>query len=309
MQSHLDDLACQFFKLFAQYESTMKERGFFQKDGRGGVHADWDMFANKVAGTNFRNEVGDAANYILQNPPKKQVVNEDDVVVWEDVPSDDQSVQALFGHIRRMRNNLFHGAKFNGTWFDPDRSKLLLERGLTILKHYRKWLGNAYHTGQGVAQDNAEAVKWFRRAAEQGDAKAQSNLGFIYGEGLGVSQDDAQALKWFRKAAEQGDARAQYNLGLMYDKGRSVPQDDAEAMKWWRKAAEQGNAGAQFNLGAFYANGQCVPQDYVLAHMWLSLAGAQGQISATKNRDLAAKRMTPAQIAEAQKLAREWKPR
>ena len=142
MQRDLDNLAFQFFKLFAQYESTMKERGLFQKDGRGRVRADWERFAKEVVGPNYRDELGDIADYILQNPPMKQAVNEDDKVIWESVPSDDQSVQALFGHIHRMRNNLFHGAKFNGTWFDPDRSKLLLENGLAILNHYRPWLGH-----------------------------------------------------------------------------------------------------------------------------------------------------------------------
>ena len=142
MQRDMDDLAFRFFKLFAQYESTMKERGLFQKDNRGGVYADWNRFAKEIVGPNFRDKVGDAADYILQNPPKKQAVNEDGVIIWKDVPSDDQSVQALFGHICRMRNNLFHGAKFNGTWFDPDRSKLLLEKGLAILEHYRQWLGH-----------------------------------------------------------------------------------------------------------------------------------------------------------------------
>ena len=91
-----------------------------------------------------------------------------------------------------------------------------------------------------------------------------------------------------------------------YDNGRGVPQDDAEALKWYRKAAEQGYALAQTNLGFMYDHGRGVPQDYVLAHMWFNLAVAAAGNSAMA-RDIAAK-MTPAQIAEAQKLAREWKP-
>jgi uncharacterized protein len=116
-------------------------------------------------------------------------------------------------------------------------------------------------------------------------------------------------LKLWRPLAEQGDASAQNNLGVMYDQGQGVPQDYAEAVKWYRKAAEQGHAKAQSNLGVMYGNGQGVPQDYVQAHMWWNLSAAQGNENAVKNRDIVAKLMTPAQIAEAQKLAREWKPK
>ncbi len=85
-------------------------------------------------------------------------------------------------------------------------------------------------------------------------------------------------------------------------------------MKWYRKAAEQGNDSAQFNLGVMYTKGRGVPQDYVQAHMWYNLAAAgsppgEDRDSAAKNRDIVAERMTPAQIAEAQRLAREWKPK
>jgi len=80
------------------------------------------------------------------------------------------------------------------------------------------------HTNsEGVPQDDAEAVKWYRRAADQGDAKAQDNLGAMYATGRGVPRDDAEAVKWFRRAAIQGDADAENNLGRMYAKGRGVP--------------------------------------------------------------------------------------
>jgi len=94
----------------------------------------------------------------------------------------------------------------------------------------------------------------------------------------------------------------------MYATGRGVPQDYAQAVKCFRLAADQGNADAQFNLGQMYANVQGVPRDYVLAYMWLNLSAVQGDKVAAKNRDLVAQHMTPEQIAEAQKLAREWKP-
>ncbi len=95
----------------------------------------------------------------------------------------------------------------------------------------------------------------------------------------------------------------------MYDKGEGVAQDYAAAVQWYRKAAEQGSARAQNNLAFMYSNGLGVAQDLVQAHMWFNLAGTQGDKEATKNRDIIAKLMTSAQIAEAQRLAREWKPR
>jgi TPR repeat protein len=138
-------------------------------------------------------------------------------------------------------------------------------------------LGVMYALGHGVAQDfaeavkwyclaadqgNAEAVKWVSKAADQGNATAQFNLGVMYAQGHGVPQSDAEAVKWYRKAADQGDAHAQASLGVIYDQGHSgVPQNYAEALKWFRKAADQGNAEGQYNLGLMYASGHGIPQD------------------------------------------------
>jgi TPR repeat protein len=136
----------------------------------------------------------------------------------------------------------------------------------------------------------------------------------MYANGRGVPQDYVEAVKWYRKAVEQGNAGAQFNLGVMYANGRGVPQDDAGAVGWWRKAAEQDHASAQFNLGVMYHYGQGVPQDDVQAHMRYNLAASrfppgEDRDTAVNNRDKIAKRMTPAQISEAEKLAREWKPK
>ena len=134
----------------------------------------------------------------------------------------------------------------------------------------------------------------------------------MYDKGQGVPQDYAEAVKWYRKAADQGNAPAQSNLGLMYDKGQGVPQDYAEAVKWFRKAAEQGDAPAQSNLGWMYEEGQGVPQDYVEAHLWFNLASARvagaDHAKYVKARDAVAAKMTAQQIAEAQRRARQWKP-
>lgn len=114
-----------------------------------------------------------------------------------------------------------------------------------------------------------------------------------------------------RRSAEQGAAGAQYCLGLMYRMGEDVRQDYVEAAGWYRRAAEQGSAGAQHALGSAYANGEGLPQDYVLAYMWLNLAAAQiteHREGFVTSRDAVAAKLTPDQLAEAQRMAREWKP-
>ena len=121
-------------------------------------------------------------------------------------------------------------------------------------------LALCYEKGIGVEQDAADAVKWYRAAAEQGDAAAQNNLGLCYEKGIGVEQDAADAVKWYRAAAEQGDAEAQAKLGCCYRNGIGVKQDAEQAVQWYRAAAEQGNARAQNNLGACYAKGIGVAQ-------------------------------------------------
>ncbi len=176
------------------------------------------------------------------------------------------------------------------------------------------WAGYAEGVAAYERGDYATALREFRPLANQGVTAAQFNLALMYSEGKGVPQDYAEAVKWYRKAANQGDANAQFNLGNMYNDGRGVPQDYAEAVKWYRKAAAQGQAHAQNNLGLMYSKGQGVTQDYVRAHMWSNLAASRlpwgtERDKVVKNRDLLAAKMTPAQIAEAQRLAREWKPK
>ena len=104
----------------------------------------------------------------------------------------------------------------------------------------------------GVSGQDYQETK---RLAERGLAFAQVNLALMYDNGEGVPENDAEAVRWYRLAAEQGYASGQYNLGLMYDLGEGIPEDDAEAVRWYRLAAEQGNASAQYNLGNIYFNG------------------------------------------------------
>jgi TPR repeat protein len=137
-------------------------------------------------------------------------------------------------------------------------------------------LGLCYYWGNGVAQDYAEAAKWYRKAAEQGNTDAQYNLGVCYTEGRGLEKDYGEALKWYRKAAEQGSPLAQYNLGVCYTEGQGVEKDYTEAVKWWRKAAEQDDTQAQCNLAVCYCLGQGMTKDYAEAVKWFRKAAEQG---------------------------------
>ena len=123
--------------------------------------------------------------------------------------------------------------------------------------------------------------------------------------------DYATALKAFQSLAAQGNAEAQNNLGELYAIGQGVSQDYAQARQWYEKAAAQGNALAQNNLAELYYAGLGVPQDDVRAYMWVNLAAAHmtgdEQKQAVENRDDVARRMTPAQVAEAQRLSQQFK--
>ncbi|WP_314342962.1 tetratricopeptide repeat protein [Haemophilus parahaemolyticus] len=143
-------------------------------------------------------------------------------------------------------------------WADTPEQQL--QQGLTAYKQ----------------SDYQTAFKLWLPLAEQGDAKAQFNLGNMYLNGRGVKQDDFEAVKWYRKAAEQGDAEAQANLGSAYTAGRGVRQDDTEAVKWVTKAAENGSAAGQFKLGVAYLLGLSVQKDRTLAKEWLGKACDNG---------------------------------
>ena len=180
-------------------------------------------------------------------------------------------------------------------------------------------LGTMYYIGDGVPQDDAEAVAWFRKAAAQSHTEAQYFLGMIHANGDGVPQDDAEASVWFRKAAEQGDADAQLTIGLRYFIGLGVPQDDAEAVAWFRKAAEQGDAEALHNIGVSYSKGRGVPQDDIEAVAWYRRAVEQGHTDAQARIEqmraeqrLLQQQVTPTQASDpaslfqAQSVKCEW---
>jgi hypothetical protein len=156
--------------------------------------------------------------------------------------------------------------------------------------------------------DWATALKELRPLAERGDATAQQELGILYMNGLGVPRDAARAVQLFRLVAKQGDAEGEALLGSMYETGQGVQKDDHEATRWYRLAAEQGHTFAQSSLGASYLYGRGVPQNDILAHMWFSLAAACGDSAARDMLKELVKRMTSAPIADAERLARQWKP-
>ena len=140
--------------------------------------------------------------------------------------------------------------------------------------------------------------------AKQGDADAQYNLGNCYLNGEGVAKDYVEAVKWYRKAAEQRNARAQVSLGFCYCRGEGVAKDYVETVKWYRKAADQGDAVAQYWLGGCYLNGEGVAKDFVEAYAWYNLASATNK-DAGKFRDIVENKMSPQQVADAQKRTKE----
>ena len=194
-------------------------------------------------------------------------------------------------------------------------------------------VGVLYRQGRGVERNEAEAVKWFRLAADRGGfVVAQNNLADSYVLGIGVAQDFGEAFKWYRIAADQSSSYAENVLGVAYEHGFYVAQDDAEAFRWYRRAANRiydrpDNTwihSPQYNIGAMYASGRGTAQDYVRALMWFNLAIAFGDTkppaplgiklvdtsiyTALEQRDRLMALMTSAQIAEAGKLANEWRP-
>ncbi len=180
-------------------------------------------------------------------------------------------------------------------------------------------LGVFHLTGDGVPRDPAEALRWFRLAAEQGNVFAQNNLGVIY-QGLperfrsdnDIPVDHAESVRWFRLAAEQGHAVSAMNLAVKYRDAHGVPRDHAEALRWFRRAAELGDVNAFGEIGTMYAAGLGVEQDDAEAYMWLELATmfASGEDREVLlfDREALAGRLTAAQILEAERRAAAWTP-
>ncbi len=143
--------------------------------------------------------------------------------------------------------------------------------------------------------------------AQSGDRRAQHDLGLMYDKGMGVAQDNAQAVKWYALAAQQGDAASQTALGFKYYKGQGVSQDYKEAARWYRMAAGQGDAAAQYDLGLMYKQGLGVPQDYVRAYLWFRLASGSSRPAVAPNLAFVAQKLSPAQTAQAETFVSKCK--
>ena len=176
-------------------------------------------------------------------------------------------------------------------------------------------LGIRHWKGDGVRQDYTLAKALLGRAAAQGDGDAEKFLGYMYFHGKGVPQDYPRAVNWFGRAAARGDANAQFEIGIMYYTGEGLAQNFRLAAKWVGLSARRGHASAQALFGSMYERGKGVTRDPVKAHKWYNLAASRLSASKRKRRELArrdrdrvASRLAPAQLAEAQRLAREWRP-
>src|SRR5438128_872420 len=168
-------------------------------------------------------------------------------------------------------------------------------------------LAKCYKNGNGVEKSDVEAAKWCHKAAEQGVGSAELNLGTCYELGQGVQRDLGEAVKWYRKAAERGLPEAQCNLALCYLTGKGITASEQDAAKWLNSAAMQGNGLAQLNLGICCINGEGVAKNPVEAWKWITLAGNQGRQEAGRLLPDVERRMSPSQIAEAQRLVRSFK--
>ena len=131
-----------------------------------------------------------------------------------------------------------------------------------------------YIDGQrAYANGNYEfAVFEWTNVAEDGNARAQYNLGWMHANGKGTAQDFKEAIKWYSQSAEQGNVNAQYNLANLYLRGQGAAQNDKLAFSWFIKAAEQGDAPAQYNLGRMYILGKGDDKNFLEARFWIKQA-------------------------------------
>ncbi len=155
--------------------------------------------------------------------------------------------------------------------------------------------------------DTVTKIDESQSVAEQGTAEDQYNLGMRYENAL--PRDHREAVRWYRIAATQRHVGAFYRLCVLSDIGRGMPQDYQEALRWCRLAADQGHGPAMFVIATYYEKARGVPKDVVHAYQWYNLAAANGHEGGAKWRDRLATNMTPTQIAQAQFLARNWKPK
>jgi TPR repeat protein len=168
-------------------------------------------------------------------------------------------------------------------------------------------LAEAYYLGRGgLAQDFAEAARWYRKLAARGEAGAQTTLGLMYARGWGVAPDLAEARRWWSLAAAQNDPGAQHNLGMVYLQGEGVARDPPQALHWFRRAAERGHVAAQRILGLMYFDGEGTARDVDAGLTWLTIAAENGEEGAQKALQLIAGKVSEQQRSDARTRALEW---
>ena len=186
-------------------------------------------------------------------------------------------------------------------------------------------LATFYFQGIDLPQDCREAIKWLRRAADQRNAEAIQGLGTLFDDGVGLTQDckdHREAVHWYKRSALVGNVLAEVaedRLAVIYESGDGVPQNHAEALKWFKKALARKDYGPYYRLTYMYYHGSGVKQNYVAALMWANLGAEvspnsksisqQNKLTAVEMRDEIAAKLTPKQIAEAERLAQRWKSR
>jgi TPR repeat protein len=161
--------------------------------------------------------------------------------------------------------------------------------------------------GRGTRKDQGEALDWYRRAADAGNARAQLMLGLGYAEGIGsLHEDDKEAARWFQKAAEQGEPLAAYRLGLAYDHGYGVMANGVLAARWYEQAAEGRVVDAMYRLGILYANGDGVDLDLARSYFWYSLAAAEKHKHASAAAQRIAQRLSHGDLQRAEEQVQTW---
>jgi S1-C subfamily serine protease len=207
-----------------------------------------------------------------------------------------------------------------GYLYDPLNDNGIEKNPTEALKWYQKaaeqsnnlaqfQLGVMFDIGDGVAKDYTEAAKWYRKAAEQGNDSAQCDLAEMLESGRGVETNQTEAVDWYQRSAEQGNHIAQFDLGCVYAAGKIAPKNPVLAVKLFQQSAAQGFMPAQKYLGMMYFNGLGVIQDYAEAYKWYSIAAVQGDEDSAKKRDaIAVTLLTPSQIAEGKRQAKEFFP-
>ena len=203
-----------------------------------------------------------------------------------------------------------------GVAADPEKASIWYVQAAVQGDAYAQNMrGEMFLRGVPAPRNYADATNWFREAAQQGLPQAKRNLCSMYYREQDTSVDYANAVRRLHMQAEMANSLAPYEMGKIYLDDKIV-RDYGEAVRWFRFSAEQGMPQAQIELGKLYAHGLGVPQDYVMAHKWFNVAAALlsnvyvhgQQADAASRRDAIALKMTPTQVANAQAMARDWKP-